>query len=166
MIRLKSFLVSIAFIACFVLASCTNYDGYKRVKLPDDALGSVMLPNEWVVTKENEKIQFVDANTGDVIAEEYYKGIYIHYGSGELIDERVYNEKFQNYIVIEGVEASGNSNGGQYEVFRCRIEASEIKIGSLLFIGNDSNYSLKMYTLHEVPSEILSKIAKSYERKN
>lgn len=167
--KLKKFLISAISImlgVCFSFSGCINYDGYRRVKLPDEQLGSVMLPENWEVTTENGYLCFKDADSGEIIAEEHFRGIYIYdiyYDIEKITDERVYNEKFKDYIELEGIEGSGNSNGGQYGIFRCMVEGKEMELGSLLFIGRNSNYSLEMYVIQEVPSEVLSKIAKSYE---
>ncbi len=162
----------IALAQFFFYSQCSqDYDGYRRVNLPDEQLGSVMLPENWEVTTEDGYMYFLDADSGEVIAEEHFRGIYIHdlyYDSSgklceEITDERRYNEKFENYVESEGIEASGNSNGGQYGIFLCMYEGREFEMRSLLFIGTNSHYSLEMYVLQEVSTEVLSAIAKSYQ---
>ena len=169
--KLEIGLISILLSICFLFSGCINYDGYRRVNLLDEQLGSVMLPENWEVTTENGYMYFLDADSGEVIAEEHFRGIYIHdlyYDSNgklceEITDERRYNEKFENYVESEGIEASGNSNGGQYGIFLCVYEGREFEMRSLLFIGTNSHYSLEMYVLQAVSTEVLSAIAKSYQ---
>lgn len=155
-------LISILFSICFLFSGCINYDGYRRVNLLDEQLGSVMLPENWEVTTENGYMYFLDADSGEVIAEEHFRGRYYHIGN-KTIDERRYNEKFENYVRVEGIEGSGNSNGGQYGVFLCMYEGKELVMRRLFFFGSDSSFSLEMYVLQEVSTDVLSKIAKSYE---
>ena len=155
-------LISILCSICFLFYGCINYDGYRRVNLLDEQLGSVMLPENWEVTTENGYMYFLDADSGEVIAEEHFRGRYYHIGN-KTIDERRYNEKFENYVRVEGIEGSGNSNGGQYGVFLCMYEGKELVMRRLFFFGSDSSFSLEMYVLQEVSTDVLSKIAKSYE---
>lgn len=151
-----------------LLAGCTNYEGYQRLKMPDEYLGTVMLPETWEILERDEAndfIRFADRESGNIIAEEYSRGIYISYGNGSVIDERIYNEKFKNYRLKESVESSGNSNGGQYSILRFLFEGEVIETGRLWFSGypGDSNYSVEFYFLCSVEKETLSKIAKSYQ---
>ena len=155
-------LISILFSICFLFSGCINYDGYRRVNLLDEQLGSVMLPENWEVTTENGYMYFLDADSGEVIAEEHFRGRYYHIGN-KTIDERRYNEKFENYVRVEGIEGSGNSNGGQYGVFLCMYEGKELVMRRLFFFFLFSSFSLEMYVLQEVSTDVLSKIAKSYE---
>lgn len=153
----------IALVQFFFYSQCSqDYDGYRRVNLPDEQLGSVMLPENWEVTTEDGYMYFLDADSGEVIAEEHFRGMYYHIGN-TTTDERRYNEKFENYVWIEGIKGSGNSNGGQYGVFLCMYEGREFVMRRLYFFGGNSNYSLEMYVLQEVSTEVLSAIAKSYQ---
>ena len=114
------------------------------------------------MTTENGYMYFLDVDSGEVIAEEHFRGMYYHIGN-TTTDERRYNEKFENYVESEGIEGSGNSNGGQYGVYLCMYEGKELVMRSLLFFGSDSSFSLEMYVLQEVSTEVLSAIAKSYQ---
>ena len=153
----------IALVQFFFYSQCSqDYDGYRRVNLPDEQLDSVMLPENWEVTTENGYMYFLDADSGEVIAEEHFRGMYYHIGTTTTAERR-YNEKFENYVALEGREGSGNSNGGQYGVFLCMYEGKELVMRRLFFFGSDSSFSLEMYVLQEVSTDVLSKIAKSYE---
>lgn len=154
----------ISFISCLMvilacLTGCINYEGYERVDLPNEQLGSVMLPENWEIVSNEGWMTILNTDTEEVIAEELRQGYYIN-----NTDERAYNPKYSGYAFVEYISGSGNSNGGQYSICKYNNGQLEIELKTLSFSGRDSRYDSTFYILQEVSIDILSKIAKSYIR--
>jgi hypothetical protein len=66
------------------------------VKIPDEMLGTIMMPNNWQFEVVNEWIYILDNDTGSIIAFQYYKGLYCWLGTEEH-NELIFNP--QNVII-------------------------------------------------------------------
>ena len=163
---MKSKIISL--ILCFIvtffcLTGCVNYEGYKRVDIPNEQLGSVMLPENWEIISQEGWMTIFDAETKEIVAEELTHGCFYSIG-GNYTDERVYNPKYSDYVLLEGITGSGNSNCGQYSIRKYNNGQSDVELKILYFFGRDSNYCSEFCMVQDVSIDVLSKIAKSYIR--
>lgn len=162
---MKKTLVLILLLTLGFLTGCTDYSDYKEVKIPDDNLGRVKIPNHWEFEVVDDWIQIIDTTKDKVIGIQYYKGDY--YMINQTVhDERLYNPYFDDYeFIAEGI-TSGNSNGGNYGYKEIKVDGIKRNYSYLLFNGiKNHRYDIAVIMIGDsVEDSILSNIAKSYER--
>lgn len=141
-----------------LLTACKvyNYAGFVRYDLPDDLVGTVMLPGQWeTVTDKRGWIQFVDTTTGEVVAEQIRR---VRYRNDREEEER--NSKYADLFPLEYVFGTGYSDGGQVYIWTI---PSGIEIRTWQFYSDANNYCITLYILREdFTEDFIWQIAFSY----
>ena len=143
------------FVSMFMFTACEfyDYDGFVRYNIPDELVGTVMLPEEWeIVTDEEGWIQFIDKTTGEVLAEQIDKN---------YKDYNEYNLKYSEFFPLEYGFGTGYSCGGQYYIWNT---STGIEIRTWDFYSDiETSYCIRLYILREdFSDEFLRQIASSY----
>ncbi len=153
-------------IMLLLLIGCASkYEGYQEVKIPDENIGSVMIPNNWEFVTEAGWIYIVDSNTNDILAFEYARGNYYWVGT-QNYDERQFNPLYVDYLQKETVQdLTGNSNLSNCYILEFEIDGNTKDLLSLVFTSfDDSRYSIKfIFDSSEIDQTILINIADSYD---
>ena len=161
----KTILFLLLIIFSLLLTSCIDYSDYKDVKIPDDNIGTVKIPNHWEFEVIDDWIHVVDTAKDETIGIQWYKGVYYTIGS-HVYDERIYNPYFDNYTRLSSSFVSGNSNGSQWGQVSFEKEDILYEYRLIYFIGSlDSSYLTEIIIIDELVDDVvLSNIAKSYKR--
>lgn len=133
-----------------------DYDGFIRYDIPDELVGTVMLPEEWeIVIDDDGWIQIMDTSTEEVIAEEIQR---CWYSREKNYDEN--NPKYSEIFPLEYVWGTSHSNGGQY----CSSNGSTgSEIWTWDFHSDIERYYVRLYILREdFSKEFIQQIANSY----
>lgn len=165
---MKIIMILIVTICSLLLSGCKDYSDFKDFKIPDENIGSVKLPNNWVFEVIDEWIHIIDSETNETIGIQFSKGIYYRIGGidGTVYDTRTYNPYFDQYeYITEGI-ISGNSNGGNYGYKQFRLNDEESQYIFLLFNGSEEHsYNIEIILIDNLIEEsVISNIVKSYKR--
>lgn len=162
---MKKTLVLMLLMTLCLLTGCTNYSGYKDVKIPDDNIGTLKIPNHWQFEVDDDWIQIIDTEKNEIIGIQWDKGLYYYTGT-VLYDERLFNPYFDNYERVKSDLKSGNSNGAQWGDNTWEMSSITYYYKFLLFNGSeDSSYNIRIIIIdNSIEDSVLSNIAKSYKR--
>jgi hypothetical protein len=157
------FLLLITF--SLILTSCINYSNYKDVKIPDDNIGTVKIPNHWEFKVIDDWIHIIDTEKDEIIGIQWDKGLY-YYVDTILYDERLFNPYFDDYERVKSDLKSGNSNGAQWGHNTWEMSSISYDYKFFLFNGSeDSSYNIRIIMIdNSIKDSVLSDIAKSYKR--
>lgn len=162
---MKKTLVLILLLTLGLLTGCKDYSEYKEVKIPDDNLGRVKIPNHWEFEVVDDWIQIIDTKKDEIIGIQWDKGLYYYVGT-VLYDERLFNPYFDDYERVKSDLKSGNSNGAQWGDNTWEMSSISYDYKFLLFNGSeDSSYNIRIIIIDDsVEDSVLSNIAKTYIR--
>ncbi|MDD4070525.1 MAG: hypothetical protein PHF05_08790 [Candidatus Izemoplasmatales bacterium] len=165
---MKKTLLLIILLTFSLLGCSSKYEGYQEVKIPDEMLGTIMMPNNWQFEVINEWIYIMDNDTGSIIAFQYYKGLYYWVGTEEH-NELIFNPQYDGYEKLSVVkDLTGNSNLSNCNLFEFNIDGENSEILGLYFTSNiDFHYSIEfIFIALEINQKILINIADSYNPEN
>ncbi|MGD9909853.1 MAG: hypothetical protein AB7U79_04510 [Candidatus Izemoplasmatales bacterium] len=150
-------IITCALIIVFFLIGCSsNSNGYQKVNIPDEKLGSVELPLDWDFVESDGWISIINSDTQESLAIEEYHGMY---------GEWAYNEYFESYSRIELISSDySGSTGAHFSLYRFSTPDGEMELYTIFMqSNNDPGYSTSFVFLVEaMDTTILQEIIASY----
>ncbi len=148
----------------FLVGCASEYSGFREIKIPDESIGTVMLPDNWNFITDNGWLYIEDSETGDIIAFQHSRGLHYWIASEEY-DEREFNPSYE-YEKIGVIDyITGNSNLSNCSLGEYIIDVENIQLYEIYFTsGQDYHYSIFfVFISDEIDLKILEKISKSYD---
>lgn len=144
----------------FYLTGCVvawQYEGYNIVKIPDERIGTVYLPDEWFFYEENNWIYIKEIYSSEIVAIEYLKSE----------GTQVLNTDVTEYIEIMKIrDLTGNSNKSNCYMFRYQVDGETMDLIRLSFasLSGDEVTRVILFVFLDpnINEDIIIKMSKSY----
>jgi hypothetical protein len=157
---MRKYKLLISLILLILLTGCVNsnqYEGYIQVKIPDNRIGTVYIPEEWAFYEEDSWIYIKDINSSEIIAIEYIK----NEGAQEL---NPYVAEYTEILKIR--DLTGNSNNSNCYVFRYEVNGESLDLIRLSFASladeDVTRVILFVFLDSNINEDIIIKISESY----
>jgi hypothetical protein len=157
---MRKYKLHISIILLILLTGCVNskqYEGYIQVKIPDNRIGTVYIPEEWAFYEEDNWIYIKDINSSEIIAIEYIKSE----GVQEL---NPYVAEYTEILKLR--DLTGNSNNSNCYVFRYEVNGESLDLIRLSFASladeDVTRVILFVFLDPNINEDIIIKISKSY----
>lgn len=164
---MKKLIIVLVWVLVTLVGCRQDMTGFHEVKIPDEMLGRVWLPDDWNIITTDSWMYIVSSETGEVLAFQYSKRDAYWVDSQKFLLYEV-NPNFSDYVELEVIDhLTGNSNLSNCAITEFLVDEEKMELLDIYFMsGINTLYVVHFVVLSgKIDQTDLIKVSKSYDRR-